>query len=196
MSKLVRVAIITAVALFFAVMPFVYSMLFDQKSQGRFVLEQEIEANFFVSQKPYVLLFFGYVGCENICIPLLDEIKVLYEERMDASMRANFDVVFVNLTSEISHEAPDDFAKFFHPDFIGVHLSDAQIARIERTFALYFSRSMADKSKLDHTDHLYLIQNTPVKRLLNLYTTHPIHHDRLLRDLSESMQNTQGAQRI
>lgn len=148
------------------------------------VIEKEVKADFIKSDKKFVLLFFGYFGCRDVCTPILEEMSKMYESKEFEELKESVDFVFVNLTPEVEAFEPDLFAKYFNNDFKGVYLSKSELFSMDRNFELYFARSLSDNSELDHTDNLYLIENnSKTKVLKSIYSTHPIKRKKLIDDI-------------
>ena len=74
------------------------------------------------SDKKITLLFFGYVGCEDICTPFLYQLKDLYHHDKWSDIKKNIEVVFVNLVPTFDPEMPMLYAKSIDKDFNGVYL--------------------------------------------------------------------------
>lgn len=183
-NKIYKTITIIVLFIFFLSIPFLQSFIFASESEGKIDINKKIEASYINSDKKYVMLFFGYVGCTDVCTPFLQELSTIYDSKEFKPLRKNVDVVFVNLTPEIDKEQPDMFAKFFNPGFKGVYLSRGDILRIDRAFGLFFSRSMSEKTEVDHTDFLYLIKNTSELQVLkNMYTIHPFNKEKIIEDI-------------
>ncbi len=179
-----KTALIFVLLLFFSVVPVVQSLFFSQNSQGAITIEKEVKADFIKSDKKFVLLFFGYFGCRDVCTPILEEMAKMYESKEFEEVRESVDFVFVNLTPEVEAFQPDLFAKYFNNDFKGVYLSKSELFSMDRSFELYFARSLNDDTELDHTDNIYLIENNPnTKVLKTIYSTHPIKRTKLIDDI-------------
>jgi protein SCO1/2 len=79
---------------------------------------------------------------------------------------------------------PDLFAKFFNKNFKGVYLPKNRVFNVDRNFGLFFSRGLADAAELNHTDHIYLIQNSSDSKVLKkIYSVHPIKTQKLIDDI-------------
>lgn len=160
------------------------SLFFSQSFQGAMVIEKEVKADFIKSDKKFVLLFFGYFGCRDVCTPILEEMSKMYESKEFEEIKESVDFVFVNLTPEVEAFQPDLFAKYFNNTFKGVYLSKSELFSMDRKFELYFARSLSDNSELNHTDNLYLIENNPKTKVLkSIYSTHPLKRKKLIDDI-------------
>jgi len=72
--------IIFSILLFILVIaiPLIQSVLFSQSTieNGRIEINETIEVPFLKgNEKKSIILFFGYVGCTDVCIPLLNQLK-------------------------------------------------------------------------------------------------------------------------
>lgn len=169
---------------FFLMMPLFQSFFFSSTTEGGIVINKEVKADFVESDKKIVLLFFGYVGCEDVCTPVLQRLSALYESDEFKSLKDDVDILFVNLTPEAQEFQPDLFAKFFNKNFKGVYLPKKSVLSIDRNFGLFFSGGLADTAELNHTDHIYLIQNSSDSKILKkIYSVHPINTQKLIDDI-------------
>ena len=156
--------------------PLIQSFLFNSKTKGCIEINKEIKADFIKSDKKAILVFFGYVGCSDICTPILNEINTLYQSKEFKNIKNDVEILFVNLTPEVEISQPDLFAKYFNKNFNGIYLSRKEILNIDRDFGVFFSRDLNEKTELNHTDHIYLILiSLDSKVLKNIYTTHPLN---------------------
>jgi len=170
--------------IFFLSIPFLQSLLFSSKQKGSIEVDKIIKADFIKSDKKMVLLFFGYVGCVDVCTPFLTDFSTFYDSKEFAVIKDDVDILFVNLTPEIAEFQADLFAKYFNEKFKGIYLSKKELFSIDRNFSMFFSQSLSDKSELNHTDYLYLIKNTKQRLLLkNLYSIHPLEKEKLINDI-------------
>ena len=176
--------------LFFLTVPFLQSILFSSNSQGAIEVNKSLEASFIKSDKKFVLVFFGYVGCKDVCTPLLQELNSFYESKEFETLKEYVEIMFVNLTPEIEKFQPDLFAKFFNKDFKGIYLSKKETLNIERVFGVYFSKNLSDKTQLNHTDNIYLIENNRDNKILKtIYLTHPLKTKKLINDIIQAVDN-------
>ena len=175
-----------AILLFFVMVPFLQSLFFSKATDGSISVSKEVRADYIKSDKKIVLLFFGYVGCKYVCTPDLEAIATLYESQEFKEIKDKVDVIFVNLKPEVGKDEPDLFAKSFDSDFKGVYLSKAEIQNIDRGFGISFSDDLEDKTQLNHSDNLYLIQNSAKGKLLRkIYFLHPLNSISLTKELIE-----------
>lgn len=183
--------IIFSILLFILIIaiPVIQSLLFTQSTieNGRIEINETIEVPFLNgNEKQAIILFFGYVGCTDVCIPLLNQLKTMYEKPEFKIFHSSTDIVFVNLLPQLEPAQPKLFAETFNSNFKGVYLSQSQLNNIERKFRLFFSKNIFDKNKLNHTDYIYLLERQANGQLIlkNLYNTHPFKPYTLINDLS------------
>jgi len=110
---------------------------------------QTITANLFTQAK-YVLVFFGYPGCRDICAPTLQTLQKIYESCANPQQLA---VVFVNLWTEMSDIETQHYAQLFHKDFIGLAFS----SELMQTFGAW--RISQPNGELIHSDYIYFLEN-------------------------------------
>jgi len=141
------------------------------------------------SDKKVTLLFFGYVGCADVCAPILFDMQHTYRSSAWKGFTGEVEVVFINLTPQTEPSSVDSFAKSFDIDFKGVYLSRKELLKIERNFRLFFSTSIFDRENINHTDHIYLISNSKTDRTLHaIYPTHPLNRELLTEDIKNIME--------
>jgi protein SCO1/2 len=109
---------------------------------------QTITANLF-TESHYVLVFFGYPGCRDICSPVLQRLQKIYERCANPQQLA---VVFVNLWEEMSKNETQQYAQFFHKDFIGLAFSN----ELNQLFGAW--KIPQPNGQLIHSDYIYLLE--------------------------------------
>lgn len=178
-----KIAIVLIFAFFISV-PLFQSFIFSSNTQGAIEINKEIDMEFVKSDKKIVLIFFGYVGCTDICTPILEKFSTLYNSTEFDYIRNEIDVYFVNLKPEIEVFQANLFAKYFNDDFKDVYLSRRELLNIDRAFGLFFSKDLNDDTELNHTDYIYLIDNSKEKKLLkSIYSNHPLNNKQLISDI-------------
>ena len=183
-SNIKKPYIIGLLILFFLAVPLVQSLIFSSKTTGVIKVNKEVNAHFIKSKKKNILIYFGYVGCADVCTPFLYKLSDLYESELFKKLKDDTDVFFVNLTPNEEPFQADLFAKFFNKNFKGIYLSKKDILGLDRNFELFFSDNLSDKTKLNHTDNLYFIKNNPDSIILkSIYFTHPLRNEQLINDM-------------
>ena len=176
--------IILFLVLFFFTVPLFQSLIFSTHSDGTMHIDKEVHADFLQSEKKYILLYFGYVGCAEVCTPFLDKLSTLYRSKEFHALKENTDIFFVNLTSKIEPSQADMFAKAFNKNFKGVYLSKKELFSLDREYGLFYSDDLSDTTALNHTDYLYLLENNKDSKLLKkIYFTHPLKSKNLIDDI-------------
>lgn len=135
-------------------------------------------------QAPIVFVYFGYVGCARTCTPSLQEIAKVYESLK--TVEAKTKIYFVNLNPDQYADAPDLFAKGFHPDFKGIYASQKQIDQVARVYNLNITSS---GNEMGHTSALFMFVKRPSGYVLkNIYTTHPYSLKHILTDMQKALK--------
>lgn len=192
MNKKIILAV-TFFIILLIVLPFVQTLIFSKQTSGKMSIEHSIEAPYLRSmEKDLTLVFFGYVGCVKVCTPILYQLDDLYDSREFAPIKPFVGVVFVNLMPEVQPDQPKAFAKSFNPDFDGIYLTQRELMGIDRDFSLFFSKSLADSTQIDHSDHIYLIEKEKngIVILKNIYTAHPLNKDQIITDIKHYRSET------
>ena len=181
--------------LFFSLMvlvvPTVQSILFATQSTGKMVVNKTLIAPYLQdSDKEMMLVFFGYVGCTKVCMPILHQLDALYDSEEFAPFQKKVGFTFVNLKPESRPDEPELFARSFNSGFHGVYLSQKELMGIDRNLGVYFSKSISDTEEIDHSDHLYLVekQKNGTLVLKSIYSMHPLNSKLLINDISHFLR--------
>lgn len=140
--------------------------------------------------KRFQLVFFGYVGCQKVCTPMLHELSAFYESRRFSRLKRFVGFSFVNLVPEMEPHLPQAYAKAINPNFIGIHLNQKELASIDKEFSLFIAKRLNEPGELDHSDHLYLIERDKNGTLLlkNIYHTHPLDKEKVISDINRFLK--------
>lgn len=172
---------------FLLIIPLIQAFVFNTSTiqNSKIVINKEVDVTFLKNiDKENIVLFFSYVGCTEVCTPILEELNTIFSSN-EANLKDSTAVVFVNLTSEISHEQPQIFASFFNENFIGLHLNKKDLYTVDRKFSLFYSAGINDKNELSHSDFIYLLKKQSADKtiLKNIYMTHPLNSKELIKDI-------------
>ena len=154
------------------------------ESQGRVVFDELIELPFEIEhEKKVLLLYMGYVGCQTICMPSLEESAEIFD-KLSASSVAFY---FVNISKE--GVGAEEFAKYFHKDFRGLQLQAKETRALMQTLRAYSSDALTPGGDIYHTGYLYLISNTKGQtRLKAMYYTRPFDAASIISDIKKEIQ--------
>ena len=106
----------------------------------------------------YVLMFFGYTFCPDVCPTTLAEFRqvksILGEEARN--------VTFLFISVDPERDTPDivrEYVEHFDADFIGMSGDDEILAEIGEPFGLFYQRWEEDGSNypVDHTGRSFLL---------------------------------------
>jgi len=193
MNKKIILTVLLFIFLVIAV-PLLQSLFFIQQTSGKIVIEQRIEAPYLRhTDKDLALVFFGYVGCVKVCTPILHQLDAFYDSSLFAPVKPLVSISFVNLMPELEANQPELFAKSFNPHFQGVYLSQKELMGIDRQFSVFFSKSLSEPGEIDHSDHVYLIQRQKNGEILlkNIYTTHPLNKELIVKDILDLQKESE-----
>ena len=166
-----KIAIVITLISTIILIPFLSSYL----TENNYVqVKQEIASPVFDSyDEKYLLVYFGYVGCIDICTPRLTEISSAYNKLKAANIDVG--VVFINLSKIDDPESADLFAKSFNKNFKGIYPEKKQLESVKKEFKVYSALRLGDSYEMDHTSFLYLLKKNESKYNLNIiYTTIPL----------------------
>jgi protein SCO1/2 len=156
---------------------------------SKLVVNKKIDSNILDSIKEQnIVLFFGYVGCVDICTPLLQELNAMYSSDAFQELQGSTAIVFVNLIPELKSDQAQLFASFFNDKFTGIHLSKKELYTIDRKFSLFYTPSISDKNELSHSDSIYFLKKENKALILkNIYMTHPFNAKQLTEDIKNNL---------
>lgn len=168
--------------------PVIFSVFLSSGNENKIEVNLPIDAPYLLGGKQELqLVFFGYVGCDRVCTPMLHQLDALYESEAFAPLKPYVGLTFVNLMPEVEPDQPQLFAQSFNPAFKGVYLTQRQLMNIDRDFSLFFSKSISNAGEINHSDYLYLVHKDKAGtlKLITIYLTHPMKRDIIVNDILE-----------
>ena len=147
-------------------------------------LNQQIHSDVFKNYKSkYLLVFFGYVGCSDVCTPRLQELTPIYKE-LKYSYHLDISTIFINLIPLQDKELPHLFATAFHKDFHGIYLNNDKIREVQSEFHISLSKSLLSDGSWDHTSSLFLLQREKdAYHLKRVYLSAPFSQKQIVNDI-------------
>lgn len=125
-----------------------------------------------------LVLFFGYTHCPDICSPTLAQLARV-QERLGAEA-GRVQVLFVSV--DPAHDTPAQLAGFipkFHPSFIGLTGSDAEIRAVTADYKIAYQAGQVADS-IDHSGGVYV---KDARGRLRLYLKQGASAEDMLHDL-------------
>lgn len=185
MTKRLRASFLLFLILFISVLIVILPSIFT-KGVSRIELKQNVDLELILDGSDDIeLVFFGYSGCHTICAPRLQALAQWYVS-LEEKEQKNITIKFLDLSVPQDKTLPDSFAKAFHEDFKGVFLNSNILKTYTKTFQVYFSSSLFDSTKIDHTAHLYLVKKDKQgKQLRFIYTAFPYDFKQMQLDIQE-----------
>jgi len=100
----------------------------------------------------YVILYFGYTSCPDICPDSLAKIREALSKQGERA--GEVQVIFVSVDpARDSVEYSDVYVKRFSPDFIGVTGSEAEIESVTRQMGIFYQLNEPDDGGFYTVDH-------------------------------------------
>ncbi len=112
----------------------------------------------------WLLVFFGYTHCPDVCPTTLGSIALVMDEL--GSEAESLQPLFITVDpARDSADVVRQYAAAFHPKIIGLTGSERQVAAAARSHRAYYARVAAsngtttdtDDYAMDHSAHLYLM---------------------------------------
>jgi len=145
--------------------------------ESKINLNETIDLPFVVdSGKDVVLLYFGYVGCPDVCPASLNEIDNIYK-KIDDKYKDRVGVYFVNI---IDSGNAQEYVSYFNRDFIGIELPSIVRMKFMNSLHAYKSDPLTNSGDLYHTSYLYLIKS--------MYYTHPYDVNMVINDIKKPLE--------
>jgi cytochrome oxidase Cu insertion factor (SCO1/SenC/PrrC family) len=106
----------------------------------------------------YVLLYFGYTNCPDVCPTTLTEMADALARLGPKAAR----IVPVFVTIDPARDRPSVLASYLHafgPGFVGLSGSDAEIAKMAKEYRVYYARRPVPGGgyAMDHSGEVYLL---------------------------------------
>jgi protein SCO1/2 len=153
-------------------------ILYDSKEAGRVSkVIKNIELN--NSDNRVVLLYFGYVGCDTICIPSLSDMsKILNKSKYKPK------IYFANLYSNVSDESVKGFVNFVDRDID--YKNGEEALKLARELGVTF---VPLSESIEHLGHLYLlVKSDKGYETKYIYTTRPFNIELVLKDIEKEFR--------
>lgn len=132
-----------------------------------------------------VVLFFGYTHCPDVCPTTLSDLAAAFK-LMRPDEAAQVQVLFVSVDPERdTAEMLRQYVPYFHPSFLGLSGSRAEIAAAAREFRISYRKHVepgATGYLVDHTAGSYVLDKSGRLRLFQPYAQAPadMAHDLIL----------------
>ena len=138
---------------------------FFTKGVSRIELHKEIVLPLILNDdKDVKIIFFGYSGCVDICMPRLFAINEFYSQ-LSQRTKNRVGVEFLDISIPENKNLPSDFAMSFNKDFKGIYLDKTNLRTYTKEFSVYFSQSLMNNKEYDHTANIYIVKRTKDKNL-------------------------------
>ncbi|GBD42917.1 SCO1 protein [bacterium HR40] len=137
----------------------------------------------------WLLLFFGYTSCPDVCPTALGTAAVAMEELGPLAERLQ--PMFVTLDPE--RDTPDVLAAYvaqFHPAILGLTGTPDEIASVAKAYRVFYRKAVPEGGKesdylLDHSAYLYLVD--PEGKFVRVFT-----HTQSAEDIAQAIRAAMG----
>jgi len=108
----------------------------------------------------FVLVYFGYTFCPDVCPTSLSDLSVALRGLTPAESE-RFRAIFVSVDPERdTPEALQRYAAAFHPSFVGVTGSPAELALVAQRYGAHYAKAEVDSAAgylVDHTASFFVV---------------------------------------
>lgn len=108
-----------------------------------------------------VLIFFGFTRCPDVCPTTMLALKRAYE-KLSPKEQERVQVIFISVDPERDiPQISDQYAKGFHPSFLGLTGSPETIQEVARTFGVYYQKTQyrgPGEYLVDHTATTFVVK--------------------------------------
>ena len=106
-----------------------------------------------------VLIYFGYTFCPDVCPITLSNLKLIM---LDLGVKAeDVQVIFISIDPERdNYQKLKDYVPYFHPTFIGLTGSEADIAAVAKKYQTIYLKQKVESEAvylMAHTDVVILV---------------------------------------
>jgi len=143
-------------------------------------------------QGKLTVLFFGYTHCPDVCAPTLVKLAQAMKQLGEESKAVQ--VLFI--TVDPAHDTTKQLAGFvprFHPSFIGLTGSAAEIAKVAGAYKVGFAAKPASGAEPIRVDHATSLFVTDRQGKLRLLAKNEIPATDLVHDLKMLLNEKTGA---
>jgi len=106
-----------------------------------------------------VLIYFGYTFCPDVCPITLSNLKLLMIDLGEKS--EDVQVIFISIDPERdTYEKLKDYVLYFHPAFIGLTGSEADLATVAKKYQTFYLKQKVESEAgylMAHTDVVILV---------------------------------------
>ena len=161
-----------------------FPQIYSNNAAGRIEKSVKIDTNFLKNEKAdVVFLYFGYVGCKNVCTPAMNEITSIYGQLKSEKIA----VYFISLLEEDSYTT-QAYARYFNSKFYGLSLPKKELQKLKEKLRVQTTNSLSDAKEINHAGHLYILKKDGTKDSFSqkyLYTTRPLNVKVIAKDIKE-----------
>lgn len=134
----------------------------------------------FLDAQPHerMLLYFGYVGCGDICPRSLDSIRHMYVLHRPESAHDSIPLLFVNLLDAVDTKSAKAYARALHPEFDAITVNRHTLKSLPSDFKLFQNQAPDRPLEINHSNFLYYLEKekeTWVLKMLFLRITGSEH---------------------
>jgi len=144
------------------------------------ILDKEVDVPFLDKNgNESALVFIGFRGCSDVCPMTLSMFKQLYDSQNNSLYWPQ--VVFLDIDDHSSSIQASNFAKQFHPSFVGLHIPSEQLNKISTQFGLNIKQQ---GNQIIHLGKTYLLRRKENNwRVVKVYSPNYLTVEKLQNEL-------------
>lgn len=117
----------------------------------------------------YVILYFGYTSCPDVCPTTLANLKTALE-RLKAEEASQFQVIFLSVDpARDTPQISSAYARRFHPSFLGLTGTPEEMQKTANQFGIFFQVNPPDDETgfytVDHSSFTLVLNRQGALRL-------------------------------
>lgn len=159
-----------------------FPSLSDPKHAGRSEKRMAVDFPFLEKENSdIVLVYFGYVGCSDVCSPALQDLSQIYALSKKRKGLLAPSVWFVNMTPHMDAYAVQSWVEHFNGEFKSYAPNPIELGKMVQTLNAVYSQLEA---RAEHRPYVYLLQKKGKGyELAYIYTSVPYHRTLILKDI-------------
>lgn len=167
---------------FIAIVALAFPTLSDPQHAGRSEKRLLVDFPFLKNEtSKVVLVYFGYVGCTDVCTPALQDLAQVHQLSKKYGFVQEPSIWFINMTPQMDTLSVQSWAEHFDPEFKSYAPNQVELVKMAQTLNMIYTQL---GTKAEHRPYAYLLQKTLTGyQLRYIYTSSPYNRALILQDI-------------